>query len=256
MPRAFWKGTISFGMVAIPVRMSIATKTETPSFHLLHNKCLTRPKQVLYCAQDEEYFSTRETVRGYEYSKDQYVVFDEGELEKVPVKTAHSIDIHAFVKLAEIDPIYFEGSHYLEPEPLGVKPFALLKSVLEKTGLAGIAKVTFQRREHLCCLRPLAEIMVLHSLRYRKDILPVGDLVPPKPAVSEPEMDMAIKLVEAMTTAFSPEKYRDEYTSALKKMVEAKLRGVEVKAPKTEKIEIEDLMAALKQSVAAAGRRK
>jgi len=155
MPKAFWKGIISFSMVAIPVRMSVATVTKTPGFHYLHKKCLTRPRQVLYCAEDDEYFSTKDTVRGYEYSKDQYVVFEEEDFDKVPVRTTHSIDIIGFVDAKEIDIIYYSRAHYLEPEELGEKPFHLLKTVLAKTGLVGIAKVAFQRREHLCCLRPL-----------------------------------------------------------------------------------------------------
>lgn len=255
MPRTFWKGVISFGMVAIPVNMSIAIESKTPNFHYLHKKCLTRPKQVLYCAKDIEYFNTSETVRGYEYSKDQYVVFDEDDFNKVPVKTVHSIDIVGFASVNEIDLIYYEGSHYLQPEKLGEKPFLLLKAVLEKTGLVGIAKVSFQRREHLCCLHPLGKILALHILHYKQDILPADDMAPPEQKLSKAELDMATKLVQAMTTGFKPDDYRDEYTLALQQMVEAKLKGVEIKAPEIPKVEIEDLMTALKASVVAAGKK-
>lgn len=252
MPRAFWRGVISFGMVAIPVKMSVATETKTPSFHYLHKKCLTRPKQVLYCAVDDEYFSTSETVRGYEYSKDRYVVLEEEDFNRVPLRTTHSIDIIGFVNPKEIDAIYYSGSHYLEPEELGVKPFFLLKAVLEKTGLVGIAKVAFQRREHLCCLRPLDKILALHTLHYQQDILPADELAAPEQELAAAELEMASKLVEAMTTNFKPDEYRDGYTLALREMVEAKLKGVEIKAPEIPKVEIEDLMAALKASVAVA----
>ena len=254
MPRAFWKGVISFGMVAIPVKMSVATESKTPSLHYLHKKCLTRPKQVLYCAEDDEYFSTKETVRGYEYSKDQYVIFDEDDFNKVPVRTTHSIDIIGFVNAKEIDTIYYSGSHYLEPEELGVKPFSLLKLVLEKTGLVGVAKVAFQRREHLCCLRPLDKILTLHTLHYKSEILPTDDLVPPVQELTADEFEMAVKLVEAMTTGFKQDEYRDEYTLALQETVKAKLNGVKIKAPEIPRVEIEDLMTALKASVAAASK--
>jgi DNA end-binding protein Ku len=254
MLRAFWKGVISFGMVAIPVKMSIATESETPSFHFLHKKCLTRPKQVLYCEHDNEYFSSKETVRGYEYAKEQFVVFKEEDFDKVPVKTTHSIDIIGFIDAREIDTIYYGASHYLEPEELGAKPFALLKMVLEKTGLVGIAKVAFQRREHLCCLRPYGQILALHTLHYKNEILPPAELAPPSQQISAAELKMASKLVEAMTTTFKPDEYKDEYTAALKKMVDAKLKGVEIKVPEIPKIEIEDLMTALKASVAAASK--
>ena len=255
MPASFWKGVISFGMVAIPVKMSVATESKTVTFHYLHKKCHTRPKQVLYCAEDKEYFNISETVRGYEYSKNQYVIFEEDDFNKVPVRTAHSIDIINFVKAREIDPIYYSDSHYLEPEKLGVKPFALLKTILEKTGMVGIAKVTFQRREHLCCLRPMDKILVLQTIHYKPDILSADELVPPEPKLTTAELEMAAKLVDAMTATFKPEEYRDEYSLAIQKMVEAKLKGVEIKAPEIPKIEFEDLMTALKASVVAAGRR-
>ena len=255
MAKAFWKGVISFGMVAIPVRMSIATESKTPAFHYLHKKCLTRPKQVLYCEQDDEYFGVKDTVRGYEYAKDQYVVLDDDELDKVPVKSTHSIDIASFVKGEEIDTIYYDGSHYLEPEELGLKPFFLLKTVMEKTGLVGIAKVAFQRREHLCCLRPYDQILTLHTLHFKQDVIRPPELEQPKKELSKGELEMASKLVEAMTTDFKPYEYRDEYAVALKKLVEAKLKGVEIKAPEIPKAEVGDLMKALRESVAAAGKK-
>ena len=255
MPRAFWKGVISFGMVAIPVRMSIATETKTLAFHYLHKKCLTRPKQQLYCPVDDVYFNVSETLRGYEYSKNQFVVFDEKDFEKVPVRTTHSIDIIGFVDAKEIDTVYYSGSHYLIPEELGLKPFTLLKTVLEKTGMVGIAKVAFQRREHLCCLRPMDKIIALHTLHYKEEILPVEELAPEQPKIAPAELSMATKLVEAMTTTFKPEDYKDDYSTAIKQMVEAKLKGVEIKAPEIPKVEIEDLMKALRASLAAAGKK-
>ena len=255
MSKTFWKGVISFGMVAIPVRMSIATESKTPTFHYLHKKCLTRPKQVLHCEQDDEYFGVMDTVRGYEYDKDQYVVFTDDELDNAPVRTAHSVEIVGFVKDKEIETIYYSGSHYLEPEELGLKPFFLLKTVMEKTGLVGVAKVSFQRREHLCCLRPYDQILALHTLHYKQDVLLPPELAQPKQKLSAGELKMASKLVEAMTTSFKPDEYRDEYTVALQKMVEAKLKGVEIKAPEIPKIEMEDLMKALRESVAAASKK-
>jgi len=254
MPTSFWKGVISFGMVAIPVKMSVATESKTLAFHYLHKKCLTRPKQVLYCEEDKEYFNIGETVRGYEYTKGQYVIFDEADFNKVPIRTTHSIDIAGFVKAKEIDAIYYSDSHYLEPEKLGIKPFSLLKTVLEKTGMVGIAKVSFQRREHLCCLRPLDKIMVLQTIHYKQEILPTDTLAPPEQKLSGAELEMATKLVEAMTTTFKPEEYRDEYALAIQKMVDAKLKGVEIKTPHIPDIEFADLMTALKKSVAVAGK--
>lgn len=252
MPRAFWKGVISFGMVAIPVRMQVATETKTLSFHLLHQKCLTRPKQVLYCSTDNEYFSLKETVRGYEYTKERYVVLEESDFNKVRLKTSRAIDILAFVEAKEIDPTYYYDSHYVEPEELGAKPFRLLREALEKTGRAGIAKVVFQRREHLCCLRPLDDILVLHTMHYQDEILPRNVLNPPKAEVTPQELDMAVSLIKVMARSFKPEDYKDEYQQAVKEIIEAKVRGEKIVAPVAPKVEIGDLMAALRASIEAA----
>jgi DNA end-binding protein Ku len=170
----------------------------------------------------------------------------------VPLRTTHSIEIVGFVKAKEIDAIYYEDTHYVEPEEMGAKPFTLLKTVLEKTDMVGVAKVAFARREHLCCLRPLDKILALHTLHYQQEILPTEDMAPAEKKVTGAELDMATKLVEAMTTKFKPGEYEDEYAAAVKKVVEAKLKGIEIKAPETPKMKVEDLMSALKASVAAA----
>jgi DNA end-binding protein Ku len=252
MPRAFWKGVISFGLVAIPVKMYLGTESKTVSFHLLHKKCLTRPKQVLHCETDDEYFGIKETVRGYEIAKEQYVVLDDKDFERVPIKTSHAINILGFVEAKEIDPLYYYGVHYLEPEELGDKPFQLLKEALIKTGRVGIGKVTFQRREHLACLRPHEDIIMLHTLHYNTEILPRKEITPPKTRATDAELDMAVSLVKAMAKSFEPEDYKDEYQEALKKVVEAKIKGEKIVAPAMPKAEIGDLMAALRASIEAA----
>jgi len=251
MRRAFWKGVISFGLVAIPVRMYVATETKPLGFHLLHKKCLTRPKQVLHCDIDNEYFSLKDTVRGYEVSKDRYVVLDESDFQKVPIKTTHSIDIQCFINGDEIDPIYYYGSHYIEPEELGIKPFQLLRQALKKTGQVGIAKVSFQHREHLCCLRPIEQIMTLHTIHYQSEIIGQEEFDVPETRAASAELDMAISLIKAMAKSFRPEDYHDEYQEALKKLVEAKVKGEKIVVPSVAKVEMVDLMAALRASLAA-----
>jgi DNA end-binding protein Ku len=252
MPRAFWKGVISFGLVAIPVKMYVGIKSKTLDFHLLHKKCLTRPKQVLYCETDNEYFGIKETVRGYEVAKERFVVLNDADFEKVPIKTSHAIDIVGFVEAKEIDPIYYYGVHFIEPEELGTKPFQLLKEALMKTGRVGIAKVTFQRKEHLGCLRPFEDILALQSIHYVDEILPRNEIASPKAKVIETELDMAISLVKAMAKSFNPDDYKDEYDEALKKLVEAKLKGEKIVTPATPKVEITDLMTALRASIKSA----
>jgi DNA end-binding protein Ku len=252
MPKAFWKGVISFGLVAIPVKMYVGTESKTLSFHLLHKKCLTRPRQVLHCDTDEEYFGIKDTVRGYEVAKDQYVVLDDKDFEKVPLRTSHAIEILGFVEAKEINPIYYAGIHYLEPEELGAKPFRLLAEALVKTGRVGIGKVSFQRREHLGCLRPLGDIIVLHGLHYENEIVPRGEITSPKTKVSAAELEMAVSLVKAMARDFKPEEYKDEYREALQKVVDAKIKGEKIVAPAAPKVEIGDLMASLRASIEAA----
>lgn len=255
MVRSFWKGVISFGMVVIPVKMYVATETRPISFHILHKKCLTRPRQVWFCEHDEQFVESRDTARGYEYAKDQYLIMEEEDFKKVSVKTRHTIDIQNFVEAKEIDPIYYQDSHYLEPEELGTKPFSLLREVLQQTHRIGIAKVTFQKREHLCALRPLNDILVLHTLYYRQEIIDHSEISPVKQQLNSSELEMATALVNAMADSFHPEKYKDEYQEALKRLIEDKLKGIEIKEPQEEKTEIPDLMGALKASIEAARKR-
>lgn len=255
MARAFWKGAISFGMVSIPVRMYVATVNRTPAFHLLHKKCLTRPKQILHCLEDDEYFSSKEAVHGYEYAKERYVVLDESDFEKVPVRTSHAIDIVGFVGLDEIDLTYFSGSHYLEPEEFAAKPFCLLREALRKSGRVGIAKVAFQKREHLCCLRPHDSLLILHTIHYQDEIVPQSEITIPEREFDAKELEMAESLIDVMVKRFQPGEYRDEYSEALKGIIQARVQGEEIKVVEMPEIEaIPDLMTALRESIAAATR--
>jgi DNA end-binding protein Ku len=255
MARAFWKGAISFGMVNIPVKMYIATVNPTPNFHLLHKKCLTRPKQVLYCEKDDEYFKRQDTVRGYEYARGEFAVMKENDFDKVPLRTTRTIEIVGFVSTGEIDPIHFYDAHYLEPEDLAAKSFCLLRDALRKADRLGIAKVSFQRREHLCCLRPKDSLLVLHTMHYQDEIVPEGEINVPEKEVSKSELEMAGSLIKIMEKKFEPKEYRDEYRVALEQIVEARLKGKEIKVEELPRIEeIPDLMAALKASVEAASK--
>ncbi len=252
MARAFWKGVISFGMVVFPVKMYVATEIKTPSFHLLHRKDLVRAKQVLYCEAENEYFTRKDSVRGYEYARGQYVVLTDADLDKVPVRSNHTIDILGFVKSGEIDPVFYFDTHYLEPEEVSAKPYSLLREALVKTDRLGVAKVTIQRREHLCCLRPKDMIMVLHTLHFSDEIRPESEVSAPQTELRGEELDLASSLVNAMAKTFVPDQYHDEYRQALEKVVQAKIQGQKIEAPEPTGIEIPDLMAALRASIEAA----
>ena len=176
-------------------------------------------------------------------------------MKRCRIKTAHAVDILSFVEAAEVDPIYYHNSYYLEPEEIGAKPFALLREVLTKTGRVGIAKVSFQKREHLCTLRPLGDILALHTMYYHDEVLPTQEIKPAKQTVSPAEIQLAETLVKALAKPFTPELYKDEYRDALKEVVQAKLKGIElkeIKAPKVPREKSADLMKALRESVEAA----
>jgi DNA end-binding protein Ku len=257
MAKSFWKGAISFGIVTIPVRMYVATHVKPISFHVLHKKCLTRPNEEWYCPVDDEYFTSEDTLKGYEYAKKQYIVMEDADFEKVPLKTAHAVDILAFVEAADVDPIYYHNSYYLEPEDIGTKPFALLREVLVKTKRVGIAKVAFQKREHLCTLRPLGESLALHTMYYQDEVLPVEEVKPAKQTVTASELKLAETLVETLAGPFKPAEYKDEYREALRKVVDAKLKGKKLKAPEAPKpVESADLMNALRESLEQAKKRE
>ncbi|MEL7561977.1 Ku protein [Dehalogenimonas sp. 4OHTPN] len=251
MPKAFWKGAISFGLVVIPVSMSVAVRERPLRFSYLHNKDLVKPNQVLHCPEDGEYFSIKDTVRGYEYAKGHYIVITDDDFEAVPLRTTRSIDIQSFVDAGEIDPIYFFDSHYLEPQQLGEKPFRLLRQAMMETGKVAVAKVAFARKEHLACLRPYGETLVLHTMRYPGEITEAPEVAESRAAPSKAEINMAVSLIRSMEEPFKPEQYRDEYRAALEKIIAAKLKGKKIEAPKTaSEKETEDLMAALEASLA------
>lgn len=253
MARAFWKGTISFGLVSIPVRMFVGTEAHPIAFHLLHKKCLTRPHQVLHCDKDNEDLTIKDTVKGYEYVKDQFVVLDEKDFANVPVKTTHTIEIAGFVRSVEIDAQYYNGIHYLEPDKMGEKPFLLLREALVKTERVAVARVAFAQREHLCCLRPTEDSIILHTLFYDDEILPHSELAPKQQTIKPEELDMAVSLINVLSKGFEPSEFHDEYKVALRALIEAKLRGKPIAAaPAEAPAEIPDLMAAMRASIQAA----
>lgn len=255
MARAFWKGAISFGLVTIPCKMYVATGTRSVPLHLLHKKCLTRPNQVLFCKDDNEYFTQKETVRGYEVAEGRYVVLTDEDFENVPVKTAHTIEINSFVNAEEIDPLYFYDAHYIEPDDIAAKAYCVLRDALRRTGQLAIAKVSFQRREHLCALRPSGNLLVLHTMHYHDEMVSRDDIDIPERNASEAELSAAETLIKAMVRKFDPAAYHDAYREALQTVIDAKLQGEKVavlEMPKYE--EVPDLMSALRASIEAAGK--
>ncbi len=252
MARAIWSGSISFGMVSIPVKLYGATESKDLSFHLLHAKCGTRLKQVRWCPTDDEEVPWSETVRGYEYAKGEYVKLTNEDFEQLPLPSRHIIDLSAFVDESEIDPVYYERSYYLAPDERAEKPYALLLKAMERKGLTALATVTLRNKEQLCAIRPRDGVIMLETLFYPDEVRQ-SEVDTGGAKVSDRELDMADTLIELLRKPFEPDEYHDHYREALSQLIEAKLEGRDVvKAPQARETKVIDLADALRKSVEAA----
>ncbi len=258
MPRPIWKGAISFGMVSIPVKLYAAVEEKDVRFHLLHEKDHVRIKQQRYCPEDDAVIGWNEVVRGYEIGPDQFVVMEEEDFENVPVNTTRTIEITQFVDMAEIDPISYQRTYYLEPEDVGQKPFALLMRALKETGRVAIAKVTLRQKEHLCTLRLYENTLALESMYYADEIRSPEDLKAPgrDVEVSDRELTMAKSLIDMLTDDFDYGSYKDNYRDALMEVIQKKSEGQEIVAPPPAVARVTDLMEALRASVEQAKKGK
>lgn len=264
MPRSIWKGTISFGMVALPVRLYLATESSSKiSFNLLCPEHKARIKNKRWCPEGDHEVAWSDAVRGYEYEKSSYVVLEDDDLDDLPLASSKSIDIAGFIKDEELPgPLYYQSAYYLEPEKSAQKPYALLKKTLEKTKRVAIAKFALRDRERLVSVRALDGALVLNTLHWPDEIRSTEDLdLPDDVKVSAAELKMAESLVEMMASEFEPDDFKDEYKEAVMKVVRAKVEGREdlVEAPEAAaETTVVDLMAALKASVerAKAGEKK
>jgi len=258
MPRPIWKGAITFGMISIPVRLYGATESKDLAFNTLHRECKSRLKQKRWCPVHDREVSTDEVVRAFEYVKDQYIEIEDDDLEKLPIPSKHTIELNSFVKQAEIDPVYFERTYYLEPEQVGLKPYALLMRALKTKQVSAMAKIALRNKESLCVLRPSEHgVLMLETLFYPDEIRTQDLPESPDVLVSQPELNMALSLVEMLEEPFDPRKYNDDYRGALLEVIEAKRSGQELVAtPEAPVAKTVDLMAALKASLEAAKKGK
>ncbi|CAN5627019.1 Ku protein [soil metagenome] len=259
MARSMWRGAIQFGLVTIPVKLYLATESRGGlSFNLLHEDDLQRIQMKVHCPEHGE-ISRSETVRGYEWSKGQYVVIEESDFEAVPLKTVRAIEIEQFVTAdrEQHSSTFVKQAYYLEPEAVGRKAFGLLRTVLAESGLQAICKIVLKDREHLAALDPFGSTMLLSTLYWPDEVRDAGELDLPTEEMDfkKAEMAMARQLVEALTGEFDATQYRDEYREALMGVIEAKIAGQPVEAPApapAEASKLNELMAVLEASVAAA----
>ncbi len=253
MATSVWKGYLTFGLISIPIRLFSAARSERISLNQLHNACKTRIRMPLYCPHCERQVERSEIVKGYEYDKDQYVLFNEDELDKVEPQSARSMEILEFVKVDEIDPLYYDASYYVTPEDEGKKAYQLLLEAMEASGYAAIAKLTMHQREHIVVVRPRAKGMTLHTMFYTDEIRQVAEYGRTDSAAEpkEQEKKLAEQLIESLAAKFEPEKYKDQYQESMRAMIEAKRQGQEVAEAQHPKLApVIDLMEALKKSIA------
>ncbi|HEY6129357.1 MAG TPA: Ku protein [Candidatus Acidoferrum sp.] len=251
MATTVWKGHLTFGLISMPMRMFAAARGERISFNQLHNVCHSRLKQPLFCPVCNRNVERSEIVKGYEYEKDQYVLFSEEELDKIEPPSAHVMEILEFVKLDEMDPLYFDSSYYLSPEDAGVKAYKLLIDAMKESGYGAIAKLTMHQREHIVIIRPSAKGMTLHTMFYSNEIRSAEPVSTDNVEVKAPEKKLALQLIESLASPFEPQKYRDQFQDNVRAMISAKLKGQQVtEVAQPHLAPVIDLMEALKKSLA------
>jgi DNA end-binding protein Ku len=253
-PHALGSGTISFGLVSIPVRLYTAASSKSVSFHLLHNKCGSRIKQQQFCPTCKEVVDRADLVKGYEFTKDQYVQLTDEELKSLEQEASKIIDIAEFVPLPKVDPIYFEKTYYLGPDKGGEKAYRLLAEAMAKTDRVALAKFVMRGKESLVLIRPAQDGLMLHTMYFADEIRNFAEIDKGQSAkVKDGELQLAIHLIEELSAeGFNPDQYQDEYRQRVLDLVNLKVEGKEITttAPPAQRAQVIDLMDALKESLA------
>ncbi|MBJ6725016.1 non-homologous end joining protein Ku [Geomesophilobacter sediminis] len=250
--RALWSGSISFGLVNIPVKLYSGSESNSLDLDMLRKGDLCPIKYQRVCKYDNQEVPFTEIVKGYEYTDGEYVVLTDQDFENANVEKTHLIDILGFVMESEIDTRYFEKPYYLEPDRGGDKPYALLREALKKSGKVGVATYVLRNRGSLGVVKPIDDLLVLNQVRYATEVREFKDLkLPGTDKLRDPEIDLALTLIDHLTVKFDPEQYHDTYIEDLKKTIEQKAQGI-LPVPKEEKpqpTKVVDLMALLKESL-------
>jgi DNA end-binding protein Ku len=251
--------TISFGLVAIPVKLYSATvSSEKISFNLLRQKDGSRVKQQYIAVSDGKPVERSEMVKGYEFAKDQYVMFTNEELKALEDATTHAIDIGQFVPLASVDPVYFDGTYYLAPDKGGAKPYTLLATALRKAGQAAVGRWVSRGKEHIVVIRPMEDGLAMHQLHFKAEVRELKDLgIEPAP-VSEPELKLAQQLIDHLAAKrFDPNEYHDEFKGRVEAAIQKKVEGKQISLAEAPTPSgggnVIDLMEALRASIDARG---
>jgi len=253
-PHSIGSGTISFGLVSIPIKLYTATSSGGASFNLLHAKCGSRIKQQTFCPVCNEVVERSGLVKGYEFAKEQYVRFTDEELKSLEGEASKVIDIAEFVPLPKVDPIYFEKTYYLGPDKGGEKAYRLLADAMAKTDRVALAKFVMRGKESLVLIRPAQDGLMLHTMYFADEVRDFGEIEKGQSAkIKEGELELALRLVDELSNGdFKPEQYQDEYRLRVLDLVNLKVEGKEVTAvgPQVQRAQVIDLMEALKESLA------
>jgi DNA end-binding protein Ku len=255
-PRPIWSGSISFGLVSVPVRMFPATQSQDLRFHFVDRRDLMPVGYDKVRKDTGEHVEPDDIVRAFEIEKGRYVPIDPEDIDRLDVELTHAVDICDFAALDEIDPIYFRQAYYLAAQEGSEKPYRLLVRALEETGRVGIAKVVIRNKQHLACLRPFQDALLLETMYYADEVRDPSELAPPEAELRPAEVEMAKSLVESLTTTFDPARYHDRYRSELLDLIQAKAEGQPLPEPAEPEVEVVDLMQALRESVERTQRRR
>ncbi len=258
--RPLWKGSISFGLVNIPVGLYSATRASNRvDLDMLRDSDQSRIRYKRVAEADSKEVPWEHIVKGFEYEKDKYVVLTPEDFKRLEIQSNQTVDIKEFVDLADIDPFFFEEPYYLVPEKGGAKAYAVLREALERSGKVGIAKVVIRPpREHLAAVKPVKGMLALELLRFEDELREPSEMQVPHQAVSAKELDMALSLLRSLSAKWQPDKYHDEYRDALKGLIDQKLKGHGKKAPapkhaKASDSKVIDLVSILQESLAQVG---
>jgi DNA end-binding protein Ku len=259
--RTIWNGSISFGLVSIPIGLALATQRSDIAFRTLHRECGTPIKQKRWCPFHERDVEADELVKGWEVAKGQFVMVEEADLESVAVQRSQSIEILRFVELAEVDPVYFDRTYYLAPASAAAqrRPYVLLLRALQDTGMAAIGKFVLWGKENLCLIRPHGDTLAMETLFFAEDVRSRAEIEEAvgETDVKDAELDLARQVIQSLVGEFAPEEFENEYRRELRAMLDAKLAGEQIAKPEpVPETPVVDLMEALRRSVAEAQGRK
>jgi DNA end-binding protein Ku len=258
MASSVWKGTIVLSLVSIPVRLYAAARSDRTYLHQIHKECNTRVRQPLFCPHCNRFVERNEIVKGYEFDEGQYVLMEDKEIKKLAATSSRKLEIVAFTKLEEIDPIFFDSSYFCIAEDSGKKAYQLLTKALEDTGTVGIGMLLMHQRDYTVFLRPYQHGLLLHTMYFANEIRQMPEYgVFESTNLKPQEVKLTEQLIESLTEPFKPKQYHNEFQEKLKKLIEAKQHGksVEIGEQQPKRAPVIDMMTALKKSLAASSLR-